>query len=59
MLKGRMSVAGIAELMEKRREAYESAADYRVKTDGRSPEEIAGEIAERLRKAAEFGAAAK
>ena len=47
VLKGRMSVEGISELMEKRRPAYESAASFSVATDGRTPREIAEEIAQK------------
>ncbi|MCI8550826.1 MAG: AAA family ATPase [Lachnospiraceae bacterium] len=44
-LGGEVTVAHITELMERRRAAYEAAADVTVATDGRSPEEIAEEIA--------------
>ena len=44
VLNGNMNVAYIAELMEKRRPAYEAAADVTVSTDGKSPAEIAEEI---------------
>lgn len=47
LLKGRMNRAGISELMEQRRPAYESAADLTVSTDGKTPEEIAAEIREK------------
>ena len=47
VLKGRMSVEGISELMEKRRPVYESAASFSVATDGRTPREIAEEIAQK------------
>ncbi len=40
----------IAELMEQRREKYEAAADATVATDGRRPEEICGEIMEKILK---------
>lgn len=43
-LGGIVTVEHIAELMERRRAAYEAAADFKVATDGRTPEEIAGEI---------------
>lgn len=49
-LKGRMSTEGIAGLMEKRRLAYETAADMTVKTDNRTPDEIAEEILTVFRK---------
>lgn len=48
ILNGHMNVEYIAELMEKRREAYEAAADIRVCTDGRTVEEICQEIVERM-----------
>lgn len=40
----------IADLMEQRREKYEAAADVTVATDGRMPEEICGEIMEKILK---------
>lgn len=46
LLAGRNNPEGIAQLMEKRREAYEAAGDVQVRTDGRTPGEIAAEIAE-------------
>lgn len=49
-LKGRMSEEGIAGLMEKRRLAYETAADVAVETDNRTPDEIAEEILLAFRK---------
>ncbi|MCI8504869.1 MAG: shikimate kinase [Lachnospiraceae bacterium] len=48
-LGGVVTVEHIAELMEKRRAAYEGAADVTVATDGRRPEEIAEEILERVK----------
>ena len=48
ILNGNMNEAYIRTQMEKRREAYERAADIRVDTDYRSVEEICGEILERL-----------
>ncbi len=47
VLNGNMNVPYIASLMEKRRPAYEAAADFSVATDGRTPEEIAEEICRR------------
>ena len=44
ILNGNMNVPYIAELMEKRRPAYEAAADVSVSTDGKSPAAIAKEI---------------
>lgn len=49
ILNGHMNVAYIAQLMEKRRAAYESACDVRVSTDGKAPEAIAEEILELCR----------
>ncbi len=48
-LGGVVTVEHIAGLMEKRRSAYEAAADFAVATDGRTPEEIAEEILRRVR----------
>ena len=50
LLNGNMNVEYIAALMEKREELYRRAADIAVVTDGRTPEEIAGEIAENHKK---------
>ena len=44
VLKGRKTIEGIRELMEKRRECYENAADFTVNTDGRSIAETAEEV---------------
>lgn len=44
LLNGHMNVEYIGQLMEKRQETYESACDFRVDTDGRTPDEIAEEI---------------
>ena len=48
-LNGHMNVEYIRELMEKRREKYEAAADLIVATDDRSIEEICREIIEGVR----------
>lgn len=48
LLEGNMNVAYISELMEKRLPAYLAAADVSVQTDGRSVEEICGEILKRV-----------
>ena len=48
LLEGNKTVDYIAELMEKRREKYETAADIVVATDGRSAEEICEEIIGKL-----------
>ena len=44
LLKGKMNPESISMLMEKRRPAYESAADLTVATDDKTPEAIANEI---------------
>ena len=49
LLEGNKNVPYIAELMEKRREKYEAAADIIVKTDGRSPQDICEEIIDKLK----------
>ena len=49
ILNGHMNVAYIAQLMDKRRAAYESACDVRVSTDNKTPEAIAEEILELCR----------
>ena len=49
VLNGHMNVEYIAELMEKRRECYEAAADCRISTEGKSREEICAEIMALLR----------
>ena len=48
ILKGHMNVEYIAQLMEKRRALYEAAAEITIVTDGKSAEEIAKEILNRL-----------
>ncbi|MCH5251711.1 MAG: type I 3-dehydroquinate dehydratase [Lachnospiraceae bacterium] len=50
ILNGNMSPEYIHELMEKRRPYYEKAADFAVRTDGRTPEDIAKEILEKCGK---------
>ncbi len=50
-LGGTVTLGHIKELMEKRRPAYEAAADFAVATDGRMPEEIGAEILRRVRDA--------
>ncbi len=47
ILNGNMNVEYIAELMSKRSEAYEYAADVVIDTDGKDIGEIAGEIIEK------------
>ena len=44
LLEGNMNVDYISGLMDKRREAYEAAADVRVSTEGKTVREIADEI---------------
>ena len=53
ILNGHMNVEFIRQLLEKRRPFYEAAADIQVATDGKTPEEISGEIIERLGMSAE------
>ncbi len=48
ILNGHMDVDYIAGLMEQRREAYEAACDIILPTDGRTPEDIAGDIAKEI-----------
>ena len=48
ILNGHMNVEYIAQLMEKRRALYESAADITIETDGKTKEEICDEITDRL-----------
>lgn len=48
ILNGHMDVDYIADLMEKRREKYEAAADLVIATDGRSTEEIGEELIRRI-----------
>lgn len=49
ILNGHMEVSYIAELMEKRRAAYEAAAGLIVATDNKYPRQVADEIIRRLR----------
>lgn len=44
LLENNMSVSYIGELMEKRREKYEAAADYIIHTDNKTADEICQEI---------------
>lgn len=48
ILENNKSVSFIAELMEQRREKYESAADIIIETDGKSEQEICEELAKKL-----------
>ena len=45
LLEGKKNVSDIAAMMEARRPAYEAAANLHVSVDGRTPAEIAEEIA--------------
>lgn len=47
-LKGRMSEEGIRELMKKREEFYQAAAQITIKTDKKTPKEISEEICSRI-----------
>ena len=49
LLEGNKNVNYIAELMEKRREKYEAAADIVIETDGKDKLEICEELVHRLR----------
>lgn len=44
LLKGRMDEASIAELLSQRESRYAAAADLHIVTDGKTPEELCGEI---------------
>ncbi len=48
VLNGHMNTEYIAQLMEKRREAYEAAADLVISTDGKTVEEIGEELIHKL-----------
>ena len=50
LLENNKTVEYIAELMEKRRPAYEAAADIRIATDGKSANEICEEIIAQVKK---------
>ena len=49
LLAGNTTVPYIAELMEKRREKYEAAADIVIETDGKDKLQICEELVQRLR----------
>ena len=49
LIENNKNVPFIAELMEKRREKYEAAADIIIETDGKSKLEICEEIVQKLR----------
>ena len=48
LLENNKTVAYIAELMEKRREKYEAAADMIIEADGKSAQKICEEMIQRL-----------
>ena len=48
LLAGKKNVTAIAAMMEERRLAYEAAANLQIPVDGRTPAEIAEEIADRI-----------
>lgn len=48
VLRGHKTIQGITQLMEKRRETYESAADVTVKTDDKTIKDIADEIVQKI-----------
>ena len=50
LLEGNMNVSYIKELMDKRQKLYERAADFQVKTEGRTAEDIGEEIIKQIRK---------
>ena len=49
LLEGNKNVDFIADLMEKRREKYQTAADIVIETDGKSGMEICEELVKKLR----------
>lgn len=48
LLEGNKNVEFIVELMEKRREKYEAAADIMIETDGKTKQEICKELMQRI-----------
>ena len=50
LLEGNMNVSYIKDLMDKRQKLYERAADFQVKTEGRTAEDIGEEIIKQIRK---------
>ena len=50
LLQGNMNVQYISELMEKRKAAYESAADLLIETDGKCALDICNEIMDKLKR---------
>lgn len=48
LLEGNKNVAYISELLEKRKEKYETAADISIETDGKDVSEIGGEIMQKI-----------
>lgn len=53
LLQGNKTTAFISEMMEKRRQKYESAADIVIQTDGKQVSDICNEIFEQIRKKGE------
>ena len=53
ILQGKKTVKDISELMERRREKYELAADVTIATDGKSIHEICQEVINKLAKIGE------
>ena len=49
LLEGNKNVSFIGDLMEKRREKYQAAADIVIETDGKDKLEICEELVHRLR----------
>ena len=49
LLEGNQNVDFIADLMEKRREKYQAAADIVIETDGKDKLEICEELVQRIR----------
>lgn len=48
LLEGNKNVEFIADLMEKRREKYEAAADIVIETDGKTKQEICEELIQKI-----------
>ena len=48
LLEGNKTVSYISELMEKRREKYEAAADLIIETDGKNAQEICEELVQKM-----------
>ena len=50
LLRGNKSVSAIQEMMEKREQKYEKAADFRISTDGKTPEQIGEAILTQIKR---------